>query len=159
MSRESEERSVFFAHAVENSYRAIPFVGKTNDLASGAAKLALQRLHPRRWRVKMLLKQPLKNVHKEISSNSFCTTGDSLAGICLPGSCYLSQRVSARVSAAAAKDHTTESIPQTPGLVRVSGSAQAIEELLKFSTLLPSPGFALTSARSLLCRSHGTSMH
>src|ERR1700675_1009653 len=101
----------------------------------------------------------LRTSIEEFSSNSFCITGDWLEGICLLRSCYLSQRVSTAVSAAAAKDHSAELIPKTLDLVRVFGSAEAIEKLLKFSLLLPRPGFGLTSARSLLCRSHDISMH
>ena len=61
-----QEGNVFGAHAVHHADGAAAFVGETDDGASRAAKPALQRLHPRRRRAEMLLKQPLKNVHKGI---------------------------------------------------------------------------------------------
>jgi len=44
---EFEEGDVFLANAVENPDGADPFIGKTDDLAPGAAEVPLNRLYAR----------------------------------------------------------------------------------------------------------------
>jgi len=62
---EFEEGDVFLANAVENPDGADPFIGKTDDLAPGAAEVPLNRLYARGGCMKMLLKKFLENVHRQ----------------------------------------------------------------------------------------------
>src|SRR5712664_1577576 len=64
MLGEFQEGGVLFAHAIQNANGAGALVGKADDLAPRAAKFAVQRLHPLHRPVKMLLKQPVQNVHR-----------------------------------------------------------------------------------------------
>ena len=51
-----EERYILFANVVQNADRALLLGGKPDDIAAGAAELALQRLYPRCRQVEMPLK-------------------------------------------------------------------------------------------------------
>ena len=64
MPREFEERGIFFADVVENPDRSIAFTMETDDAASGAAELPLQRLHAADRRVEVLLEKLRKDFHR-----------------------------------------------------------------------------------------------
>src|SRR6202040_170087 len=87
-----QKRHVLFTHAIQNANRGPLFAGKPDDLPPRTAKLALQRLNPLHRRAKMLLKEPVENVHEQVFQVIlFCITGDTSEGICLLASCYLSK--------------------------------------------------------------------
>ena len=73
MPREFEECGVLFPNVVQDSNRTEFVVGEPDDIATGAAELALQRLHALGRRVEMLLKEFLENVHEELSTVQVCT--------------------------------------------------------------------------------------
>ena len=67
-----EKGDVLFAHVVQNADRAGRSAGQPDDLAPGAAELALQRQYLLGRRVEMLLEELFENVHEDatkITSN------------------------------------------------------------------------------------------
>src|ERR1700730_1944635 len=58
-----QKRRVLFTHSIQDADRGALFAGKPDDLPPRATKLALQRLNPLHRRAKMLLKEPVENVH------------------------------------------------------------------------------------------------
>ena len=79
MPREFEERNILFAHVVENADRGVLVVRQPHDIAARAAELPLQRLHPGRRRVEVLLKKLFENGHEYGNSTHRCYSIENTA--------------------------------------------------------------------------------
>src|SRR5436305_84366 len=68
VARELKERAILLAHVVQNADGGDVLASETDDLASRAAKLPLQRLHLQNRRVEMLFEEFLEYVHEFVNS-------------------------------------------------------------------------------------------